>query len=71
MDLEIITLSEISQTEKNKYHITCMWDLKIWYKWTCLQNRNRLTDIEKENLQLPEGIVVGAGVGKDKLEVLD
>ena len=30
MDLEIITLSEVSQTEKDKYHfdITYMWDLK-------------------------------------------
>ena len=30
MDLEIITLSEVSQTEKDKYYIiTCMWNLKI------------------------------------------
>ena len=29
MDLEIITLSEVSQTEKDKYHdITYMWNLK-------------------------------------------
>ena len=27
MDLEIIELSEVSQT-KNKYHITYMWNLK-------------------------------------------
>ena len=28
MDLENIMLSEISQTEKNKYYITYMWNLK-------------------------------------------
>ena len=28
MDLEIITLSEVSQTEKDKYHITYMQNLK-------------------------------------------
>ena len=29
MDLEIIILSEVSQTEKDKYHdITYMWNLK-------------------------------------------
>ena len=27
MDLEITTLSEVTQTEKNKYHITYMWNL--------------------------------------------
>ena len=27
MDLEIIILSEVSQTEKDKYHITYMWNL--------------------------------------------
>ena len=28
MDLEIIILSEVSQTEKDKYHIAYMWNLK-------------------------------------------
>ena len=27
-DLEISTLSEVSQTEKEKYNITYMWNLK-------------------------------------------
>ena len=51
MDLEIIViLSEVSQTEKYKYHyITYMWNLKKkCYRWTYLQNRNRLTDIENK-----------------------
>ena len=30
------------------YDITYMWNLKKWYKWTHLQNRYRLTDIENK-----------------------
>ena len=29
MDLEIIILNKARQTEKDKYHIAYMWDLKI------------------------------------------
>ena len=33
MDLEIIILSEINQTEKDKYHmISYVWNIKIGYK---------------------------------------
>ena len=68
MDLEIIILNEVSQTERQiSYDITSTWNLKKWYKWTYLQNRNRLTDIEK-NLWLPKG--KGEG-GRDKLGVWD
>ena len=28
--------------------ITYKWNLKKWYKWTYLQNRNRLTGIENK-----------------------
>ena len=44
--------SEVSQTETDKYCITYMWNLKKkkWYKWTYLQNRNRLTDIENKHM---------------------
>ena len=45
MDLEII-LSEISQTEKDKYYmIRRMWNLKKLYEWTYLQNRNIFIDV--------------------------
>ena len=37
-----------SQLEKDKYDVTYRWNLKKWYKWTYLQNRNRLTDIENK-----------------------
>ena len=48
MVLEII-IFKWSKTEKDKYHdITYMWNLKKWYKWTYLQNRTRITDIENK-----------------------
>ena len=48
MNLEIITLSDISQRQI-PYDITYMRSLKKkWYKWTYLQNRNRLTDFENK-----------------------
>ena len=30
------------------YNVTYMQNLKKWYKWIYLQNRNRLTDIENK-----------------------
>ena len=48
MDIEIIHLSEISQTDKDKYHMVSpiCGIFKKWYKWTYLQNR--LIDIENK-----------------------
>ena len=48
MDLEIIILSEVNQIKTNtiRYHLYV--ESKIWYKWTYLQNRNRLRDIENK-----------------------
>ena len=47
MDLESVSLSEVSQIEKEKY---CMTSLtggikRKWYEWTYLQKRKRLTDL--------------------------
>ena len=66
--LEIMILS---QTEKDKYDIAYMQNLKKviqmnlftmnikkWYKWTYLQNRNRLGDLENEYM-VSEGRVGG------------
>ena len=36
------------------YGITYMWELNKWYKWTYLQNRNRLTDIENKCMVIRE-----------------
>ena len=47
MDLDIIILSEVRERQIS-YDITYMWNLMKWYKWTYLQNRDRLRDIESE-----------------------
>ena len=48
MDLDFI-LSEVSQTERQiSYHLHV--ESKIWYKWSYLQNRNKLTDIENKHM---------------------
>ena len=50
MYLEIIILSEVKSDRERQisYDITYMWNLKKWYKWTHLQNKNRLTDLENQ-----------------------
>ena len=47
MDLEITILSKVSQRQTS-YETTYMWNLKRWYTWTYLQNRNRVTDVENK-----------------------
>ena len=39
-----------SKSGKDTYHMISLKDriLKKWYKWTYLQNRNRLINLEKE-----------------------
>ena len=63
MDLEIIILSKVSQTQKEKYYmLSLMWNL-IFKKVqrTYLQNRNRLTDI-KNKLMVMKGETLGGGI---------
>ena len=48
MDLEIIILSEVSQRKTNIIWYHLYVGSKKWYKWTDLQNRNRLIDIENK-----------------------
>ena len=62
MDLEIVILSEVSQTQKDKYHMILLicGILKKKKKRTYLQNRNRLTVLENE-LMLPVGKGEGEG----------
>ena len=47
MDLEIIILSEVRK-KQIPYDITYMWNLKKGYKWTYLQNRSRIIDVENK-----------------------
>ena len=63
IDLEIIILCEVSQTEKDKYHrisLICVIFLKKWYNWTYLQSRNRPIDIETK-LMVTKGKRGGQG----------
>ena len=67
LDLEIVKVSEVSQTEKGKYHMLLLiWGIlkkkKIGYKRTYLQKGNRVTDIEN-NLWLPREKVGGDKLG--------
>ena len=62
MQLEIIVLSEVSQKEKDKYHITyIMWDLKYNTNQP-IYKTNRLTDRESRP-------VVAKAEGKDGLRI--
>ena len=56
--------SKRSKSHREKqvtYDITHRWNLKRGYKWTCLQNGNRVTDVEKNVWSL------GRSGGMDKL----
>ena len=48
IDLDIIILSKSYRRKQISYDITYMGNLKIWCKWTYLQNRNGLTDLENK-----------------------
>ena len=48
MDLEIVTLSEISQTEKDEYHLHA--EYKKWFKCTYLQKEK--PEVKKQILWL-------------------
>ena len=48
-DLEIVILSEVSQTQNNEYHmISLIYVIKNWCKWTYLQNACGVTDVENQ-----------------------
>ena len=42
MDLESVMQNAVRKRKTNK----CMWNLEKWYRWTCLQGRNRDADVE-------------------------
>ena len=66
MDLEIVILSEISQISYGErqisYGYAYMWNLKKWYKWTYLQDRNRVIDVENKLM-----VTKGERESRDKL----
>ena len=61
IDLEIIILSEVSQTKTNIMCYDLYVESKKKYKWTYLQNRNRVTDVENKFMVTGE-----VGGGRDK-----
>ena len=63
MDLETVKVNEISQKEKDKYIISLIWNLQKWYRWTCLQNWNRITDIAKK-LRIAKGGKIDEWIGR-------
>ena len=46
--------SKSDRERQISYDITYMWNLKKWYRWTYLQNRNRFTDF-KNKLMVTKG----------------
>ena len=48
MDLDIIIVSETSQTQRDEYHdVTYVWNLKKMIQMN-LRNRNTVTDVENK-----------------------
>ena len=43
-------MKQVLDRERKLYDIAYVWNLKKWYKWTYLQSRNRLTDLESEHM---------------------
>ena len=68
MDLEIVLLSEVSQTE---YDITYMWNLKIWLQINFIHNINRYRKYDygyrKYNYRCSKLITKGKG-GEENYE---
>ena len=59
MNLEPVIQNEVTQKEKNKCNIAYMWSLEKWYRWTYLQRRNRVSDIENNRVVSSGGRWVG------------
>ena len=56
MNLEPIIQSEVSQKEKDKYHIiTHIWNLEKWYQRISFQGSSGETDIENRLMDMGRG----------------
>ena len=67
MDLEMIILSEVNQTEKDKYDIAYMLSLKKYDTNELINKTEAHSQTQKTNLWLPKG----QSGGRDKLGVWD
>ena len=56
--------SKPDRERQMSYNITYTCNLKRWYKWTYLQNRNRLTEFENK-LMVTKGKRWGAGINQE------
>ena len=56
--------SKLERKRQIPRDITLHVESKIWYKWTYLQNRSKLTDIENK-------FMVTKGAGRNKLGIWD
>ena len=61
--------SKPDREKQISYDTAYRWNLKKWYKWTYLQNGNRLTDAENKLMVTKWGRGWGRGWGRDKLGV--
>ena len=66
MDLEIIILSEINQTEKDKYHM--VWNLKKMIQMNLFTKQKQTHRLRKQSYGYQRGKV---GQGRDKVGVWD
>ena len=57
-----IEWSKSDRERQISYDIAYIWNLKKWYKWTYLQNRNRVTDVEKQTYGYQGGKGAGGGI---------
>ena len=48
MDLEVIMLNKVREIQLSWYHLDM--ESTVWYKWTSLQNRDILIDIENHKV---------------------
>ena len=69
MDLENIMLSEISQSEEDKYHMISLICGIWWTNWTNKQNRDRL--IEGEQMTASGKEVVGERLSEKEKRLVD
>ena len=62
--------TEWSKSEREKrilYINVYMWNLEKWYRWTCLQGRNRDTDVENKCLDTKGAMLRGWGWWCDEM----
>ena len=60
IELEILILSDVRKRKTSTIRYRLHVESKIWHKWTYLQNRNRLTDMENK-LVVAKGVKGGLG----------